>query len=231
MVGQEILLASPARTLQALVRLMGTGVFYQSVFNSFGRILAGFALATASAAALAAASLAYKPLGALLDPAMWAIKATPVASFVIIALLWVSSRSLSVLTGFLMVLPVMYTNISSGLRSADIKVIEMARVFRLGARKTARAAYIPAAYPHFVSACELALGLCWKAGIAAEVIGQPGSTIGEKLYQAKLFLNTPELFAWTLAVILLSVALEKGALAALRAIKLKIGGRGDGHEG
>jgi NitT/TauT family transport system permease protein len=83
---------------------------------------------------------------------------------------------------------------------------------------------------HFVSACELSLGLCWKAGIAAEVIGQPARTIGEKLYHAKLFLNTPDLFAWTLAVILLSVALERGAMSALRAINTRIGGRGDGLE-
>jgi ABC-type nitrate/sulfonate/bicarbonate transport system permease component len=120
---------------------------------------------------------------------------------------------------------------NSGLQSADIKIIEMAHVFQLSVIKTARAAYLPAANPYFVSACELSLGLCWKAGIAAEVIGQPARTIGEKLYQAKLFLNTPDLFAWTLAVILLSVALEKGALSALRAINIKIGGRGDGHEG
>ena len=230
-IGQELLLASPVSTVRALVRLMGTGGFYISVLNSFGRVLMGFALATMAGAVLAIASLIFKPLGILLNPAMGAVKATPVASFVIIALLWVSARGLSVLIGFLMVLPIMYTNISRGLQTADIKIIEMARVFQLSVIKTARAAYLPAAYPHFVSACELSLGLCWKAGIAAEVIGQPSRTIGEKLYYAKLFLNTPDLFAWTLTVICLSVALEKGALSALRAISIKFGGRGDGHEG
>ena len=230
MIGQELLLASLVSTVRALARLMGTGGFYLSVFNSFGRVLMGFALATVLGTVLAAASLAFKPLSVLLSPAMGAIKATPVASFVIIALLWVNSRNLSVLTGFLMVLPIMYTNISRGLQSTDIKIIEMARVFKLGVKKTARAAYFPAVYPHFVSACELSLGLCWKAGIAAEVIGQPSRTIGEKLYYAKLFLNTPDLFAWTLTVILLSVALEKGALSALRAINIRIGGCGEKHE-
>jgi NitT/TauT family transport system permease protein len=231
MIGQELLLASPVSTLRALIRLMGTEGFYLSALNSFSRIFMGFMIATAVGVIFAAVALVCKPVGVLLGPLMWVIKATPVASFVIIALLWVSSRNLSILTGFLMVLPIMYTNIYHGLRSADIKIIEMARVFQLNAQKTARAAYLPAAYPHFVSACELSLGLCWKAGIAAEVIGQPARTIGDMLYQAKLLLNTPDLFAWTLTVILLSVALERGALSALRAINTRIGGRGDGHEG
>ena len=63
--------------------------------------------------------------------------------------------------------------------------------------------------PHFLSACRLSLGMCWKAGVAAEVIGVPSGSIGEKLYNAKIYLNTPDLFAWTIVIIVISFVFEK----------------------
>lgn len=209
LVGQEILLTSPVTALLALLRLMGTGAFYGSVAGSFGRILLGFALAAILGAALAALAAAFDPVAALLRPLMSTVKATPVASFVILALVWIRARNLSVFTAFLMVLPVIYQGVLSGLGSADTKLLEMARVFNVGKWNTARAIYVPAAFPYFLSAAQTSLGICWKAGIAAEVIGQPAGSIGENLYRAKLFLATDELFAWTIAIILLSVLFEK----------------------
>ncbi|NLG23725.1 MAG: ABC transporter permease subunit [Clostridiales bacterium] len=228
-VSQRFLLVSPPRAIAALIALMGTAPFYVAVLSSFGRILAGFALAMALGVLLALAAHRLRWVAALLAPAMAAVKATPVASFVILALIWVPSRHLSVLTGFLMVLPIAYVNALAGLKSADAHLIEMARVFRLPPLTRLRAIYLPAAWPHLVAACELSLGLCWKAGIAAEVIGLPDRSIGAALYQAKVFLNTPELFAWTIAIVLISQAFEKGALAALRRCRVgqpKAGRRG-----
>ena len=153
---------------------------------------------------------------------MQTIKSTPVASFVNLALIFISSRYLSVLMGFLMVLPLLYTNVLTGLKGTDKKLIEMARVFRMKKSARIRAIYLPAAYPNFLSACALALGLSWKAGIAAEVIGLPDRSTGEALYQAKIFFSTPELFAWTLAIILLSVALEQAMLHLVGAVNRRL---------
>ena len=58
-------------------------------------------------------------------------------------------------------------------------------------------------------ACRLACGLCWKSGVAAEVIGLPSGSIGERLYDAKIYLNTGEVLAWTLVIVLISLACEK----------------------
>ena len=135
------------------------------------------------------------------------------------------SNYLSVFISFLMVLPIMYTNVLAGIDAADKSLLEMAKVFRIGPFRTARSVYLNAVYPHFLSACTLALGMCWKSGVAAEVIGLPRHSIGEALYQAKLYFNTPELYAWTLAVILLSVGFEKLILALTRRL-----GRAFGEE-
>lgn len=214
-VGQEILLVSPVLACKTLVSMMGTSEFYVAVAGSFGRILLGFALAMLLGIALAALAKASRVVRTLLAPLMSVIKATPVASFVILALIWISSTNLSVFIAFLMVLPIAYTNVLTGLDGADPKLLEMARVFRMRRRDVAWAIYAPAAFPQLLSAARLSLGMCWKAGIAAEVIAQPKQSIGSALQQAKLFFATPELFAWTLAVILLSVAFEQLVLLGI----------------
>ena len=208
-VGQEILLVSPVLTCKTFFQLLGTTKFYQAVLGSFGRILAGFALGTGLGILLAALSYCLDVFRALFAPLMTVIKATPVASFVILALIWISSKNLSVFMSFLMVLPITYANVLAGLESADPKLLEMAQVFGMRADRRARAILAPAAFPFLLAAARLSLGMCWKAGIAAEVIGQPKNSIGSALQQAKIFFATPELFAWTLAIILLSLGFEK----------------------
>ena len=223
-IGQEILLVSPVRAAGALIRMMGTRSFYQSVLSSFGRILAGFALGTVSGVLLAAAAGCSRLVRTLLEPLMHAVKATPVASFVILALIFIRSAWLSVFTSFLMVLPIMYTSVLAGIDSADEQLLEMARVFRMSWPARVRGIYLNAAYPHFLSACVLAMGMCWKAGIAAEVIGLPAQSIGAALYQAKIFFSTPDMYAWTLAIVLLSLLFEKVMLRLTALIGRRMGG-------
>lgn len=208
-VGQELLLVSPIRTVQALFEMMQTEDFYIAVAGSLGRIAVGFFAGLISGVVLASAARACMPVRMLLMPVMSAIKATPVASFVILALIWISSKNLSVFMSLLIVLPVVYANFLDGLDRADVKLIEMARVFKMGAFARVRAIYWPSAFPYLLTSLRLSLGMCWKAGIAAEVIAQPIDSIGSALYRAKVFFSTPEMFAWTLAIIIISVAIEK----------------------
>ena len=147
---------------------------------------------------------------------MLAIKSIPVASFIILALILFSSRNLAVPISFLIVLPVLYSNVLGGIRAADSQLMEMARVFRIPVGRSIRYVYLPQVMPYFLSACGSALGLCWKSGIAAEVIGMPEGSIGEQLQQAKVYLDTPDLFAWTLVIVLVSLAFERAFLALLR---------------
>ena len=118
-----------------------------------------------------------------------------------------------------MVLPVMYTNIQKGIDNTDIRLLEMAKTYRIGLLHTFRYIYIPAIFPFFLSACSIGLGLCFKSGIAAEVIGLPSHSIGEALYEAKLYLLTKEVFAWTVVIISISICFEKVLLFLLRKLQ------------
>ena len=214
-VGQEVFLVSPMRALATLARLLPTADFWGRVAFSSGRILGGFALGCGCSVALAAAARLSRTVELLLDPVMQLVKATPVASFVILALVWVRGRELSILISFLMALPVLYSAVRTGIASADVQLLEMARVFRIPAGRRLRAIWLPAVLPAFREGCRTALGLCWKSGVAAEVIGLPDGSIGDALYRAKITLSTGELFAWTFVIICLSAAFERVFLALL----------------
>lgn len=151
----------------------------------------------------------------LLAPVMQLVKATPVASFIILALVWVSGRSLSVLISFLMVLPVLYGAVRTGIDSVDGQLVEMGQVFRLCWWRRMRAIWLPAVLPAFRQGCSVALGICWKSGVAAEIIGLPDGSLGDALYRAKITLATGEMFAWTAIILLLSAGFEKLLLALL----------------
>ena len=206
---QKILLVSPLMVIRRLWELLPTGEFWSAVCFSFFRITLGFLLAALFGTVLAALAARFSLVRALTAPIMRAIKSIPVASFIILVLLWVPSRNLSVVISFLMVLPIVYSNVLTGAESMDKKLMEMGQVFRVSLPRRLRYLYLPQILPFFRSACASGLGLCWKAGIAAEVIGLPDGSIGERLYEAKIYLETPDLFAWTVVIVLISLLFER----------------------
>ena len=214
-IDQKIILVSPIDVLARLVKLLPTMGFWQTIAYSLLRITLGFLLGVAAGTVFAALSARFRRVEELLAPALLAIRSIPVASFIILALILFSSRNLAVLISFLIVLPIVYSNVLSGIRAADRGLLEMAQVFRIPAARRLRYVYLPQVMPYFQSACGSALGLSWKSGIAAEVIGMPDGSIGEQLQQAKIYLDTPDLFCWTLVIVLVSLAFEKIFLALL----------------
>ena len=218
-IGQEVFLVSPLQAFGTLVQLLPQAEFWQRVAFSAGHILLGFVLGGGCSVLLAVAAERWLWVDAMLAPVMQLVKATPVASFIILALVWVSGKSLSILISFLMVLPVLYGAVRTGIAGADVQLLEMAAVFRLPAglplERRVKAIWLPAVLPAFRQGCSVALGICWKSGVAAEVIGLPDGSIGDALYRAKITLSTGELFAWTFVIIVLSAAFEKLFLALL----------------
>ncbi len=207
-VGQRILLVSPIEVVRRLFILISQAPVWQAALFSTLRIAGGFLLALLAALVLAPLSSRFSWISILLEPLVQAFKVVPVASITIVVLIWVSSRNLSVIISFMMVFPVLYTNILSALRDTDRGMLEMADVFNLGMWARARLVYLPQVYPYLMSSASLSLGLAWKSGVAAEVIGIPDGSLGELLYDAKVFFATGDVFAYTLLIVLLSVLFE-----------------------
>lgn len=217
-VNEPIFLVSPAAAVTRLFELMGTAAFWQAALFTVGRIVLGFLIGCALGIGLGAAAYRLRWVRQLLAPLTATVMAIPVASFVILALLWVSSKNLSVLISALIGFPIIYSNTLAGLDATDPKLIEMARVFRVPFGRQLVGIYLYQVLPFLSSSMSVAMGLCWKSGVAAEVIGIPDGSIGESLYQAKIYLETADLFAWTIWVVTLSVLFVKLLKAAMNLV-------------
>lgn len=213
---QKILLASPLEVAAALGVVLSDGAWLHTIWFSLLRIAGGFFLGLLFGTLLAVFAARFRVLKVLLWPYMAVLKATPVVSFIILCLVWLSAKNLSVFISFLMVLVVVYTNLLNGLCSMDGELLEMARLFQMRPAQKLFAVYLPQLRPYLFAAFEISIGMAFKAGIAAEVIGVPDGSIGKMIYNAKIYLATPELFAWTAVLVCISVLTEKAALWVLR---------------
>jgi len=208
-IDNKIMLVSPVDVLIRMTSIWRDQSFLSSIWFSFSHIVEGFLLALAVGTVLAVLSSRYKWFETLLWPFLVTVKTVPVASFVVICLIWLSAGRLSVFISFLIVLPVIYGNLLSGLKSADVQLRELAEVFGMPPVKRVCYIWLPQLKPFLLSACETALGMAWKAGVAAEIIGTPDGSIGKQLYYAKIYLDTDDLLCWTLIIVILSVGFEK----------------------
>ena len=215
-VGLDMLLASPLQVAGRLLSVWREDGFLSTVVFSLGRVAAGFLLAFAVGTMLAVLSGRYKPVEYLLWPYIVTFRAVPVASFIILCLIWLSSRQLTVFIAFLIAFPVIYGNVLEGIRSTDPEMKEMSALFHVPWRRSFLYIDLPSIKPYLLSASSTAAGMAWKAGVAAEIIGVVKGSIGEKLYEAKIYLQSADLFAWTILIIVLSVMMEKAFLFLLK---------------
>ena len=189
---KEVLLPSPLSVLRSLVSLASASQFWISCAMSLLRVCAGLAAGAVLGVACAAVSIRWKIGRALISPALSVIRATPVASFIILAFI-----------------------------SIDTKLCEMAAVFRLPLSVRLRRIYIPSMLPAFAEGFKTSLGMAWKAGVAAEVLCTPARSIGASLNSAKVYLETSDMFAWTATVIILSMLMEFGLSKLLASVSRK----------
>ena len=208
-VGEKLLLASPADVLVRLSVIIREPDFRSAVGFSFVRITEGFFLALALGCALAVLSGRFRIIEVALSPFFAAVKSVPVASFIVLALIWFDSENLSVIISLLICLPVVYQNVLTGIRNIDPKMNQMADLYHVKWGKRLIYIWMPQVRPYLISACRTAIGFSWKSGVAAEVIGMPSGSLGEKIYQAKIYFDTAELFAWTIVIVLVSILFEK----------------------
>ncbi|MDO4275815.1 MAG: ABC transporter permease subunit [Eubacteriales bacterium] len=212
----SIVFVGPLEMLHSLWEQMSGNEFWLSVGNTVLKIMGGFLAAFILAVLAAGLAFRWNWFKILLEPLILLAKSVPVASFVVLLLILAGSENLSVFIVLLMVFPIIYVNMGQGLEHVDSKMLEMARVFGMNPWKQFLYIYRPAFLPFLISGSRVALGMSWKSGVAAEIIGVPAHSIGERLYMAKIYLNIDSLFAWTLVIILLSMAFEKLFLWGLK---------------
>jgi len=210
-------MAGPVDTFKALIRLIQTAAFRKSILSTSLRIAKGFALGSIVGFLLAVLSYRIKLLEEFFSPFVTVVKAVPVVSFIIIVMVW-SGPDVATVISAVVVFPVLFINTLNGLKSTDIKMLEMAGLYKVPFLRTLKYIYIPTIKPFLISAFSLAIGMAWKSGIAAELIDQTQSSLGNSLYISKINLATADLLAWTLVAVVLSFICEKALLFLLKKI-------------
>ena len=208
-VNNSILLSGPVETVKALIKLGSTSAFYISGGKTTVRILLGFLIGMCLGSALSVLSYRFTAVKEFLTPFVSVIKSIPVVSFIIIALIWAGSANVTVIVSSVISFPIFYKNILEGLSVTDPKMLDLAKVFKMKTAKKIRYIYLPSLSSHIKSAVSLAVGMAFRGGITAEVVGQPVRSIGNGLYRAKINLATSEMLAWTLVAVLTAFLIEK----------------------
>lgn len=209
LLNMEFLIASPFSVAKRLIELIANGDFLGVLWQSFYRIVLGFLLGTLLGFVLGVLAGRFRAVEILLWPYMITVKSVPVASFIVIALIWLSSSVLSVFISFLIVLPIIYNNVLEGIRATDRKMTEMADIFSLSLSRRIIYIWLPALKTFLLSSAKSAAGLAFKSGVAAEIIGIPAGTVGEQLYNAKVHLESANLLAWTVLIVVASALFER----------------------
>ena len=208
-VGKELILPSPVSVAVRIAELLCTSAFYITVLHSLLRVVVGMlcgAVIGIVGGILTAFSSFAKELFA---PILAAVKSTPVASFIILLFLWLDRNTVACVISALIVLPVIWTNVESGINSTDRALLEMADIYKMRGLTKLRHIYAPSTLPYLAASLRSSLGMAWKAGIAAEALILPAVSIGRKIFESKYNLETVDLFAWTVVVIILSVLIER----------------------
>lgn len=219
LVGKELLLPSPFSTLSRLIQLLAKGDSWLFSGLTLLRIMSGYLLGVLAGVLLAMLTARSRFAEALLAPLRAIVKASPVTSFILLALLWLSSDMVPLFISFLMVVPMVWTATAEAILQTDTRLVEMGRIFGLGRWQIVKKIYVPSVLPQFLAACTTSLGFAWKSGVAAEIIALPQKSIGYMLYQSKLRIETVDLFAWTLMIVALSMLLEWLLVQSMRRIR------------
>jgi NitT/TauT family transport system permease protein len=204
----NLILPSPLAVFKQLLSLSKTAVFWQSAGLSLFRVLVGFLFGAFVGILFATLSHFFRLSDPLFQALVLVIRSTPVVSFIIISWFYLETEALPTFIAALMVIPIFYANLKAGLSSIDPHLREVAWVYRMTPLRKFKTLIFPSVTPYLSSATVTGSGLAWKAGIAAEVIVQIRLSLGREMFFAKNYLETEKLFAYTLTVVLLSLAFE-----------------------
>ncbi len=207
-VGNPYFLPSPADALVSLFSLMCKGYFYKVIFASFLRVLLGLGAGLLLGVLLGSISHSSVILRRFISPLITVLKAMPVATFIIILWITMWGAKLTVFIGVIMVLPIIYQNTLEGFDAIDPKLVELSRVFELSFARRLRLLIFPTLFSFISPALITSVGMAFKAQIAAEIIAYTKNSIGQYIFDAKYNLNTPEVFAWAIVIVIFSISVE-----------------------
>lgn len=203
-IASEIIFPSPFSVLKGVGSIYGNQYFWISVLSTVKRGVLGIFLSLALGLSAGILSGLKRGSRVFLSPYISLIRTTPVVVFILIALIWMGADMVPVFISFLISFPIIYTNTVQGMMNVDEGLVEMAKVYGIKKSRILREIYLPSISAYLTAGISTALGIGWKAVIAAEILSQPKYSIGTRLMEAKIYLEIDQVFAWALVAVSLS---------------------------
>jgi NitT/TauT family transport system permease protein len=208
-------LPGPDKVLHALVALMQTDSFTHDVLTTLSRIVTGFILATLIGTPLGLALGSSRVLARFFEPLLAVMNTVSSAIWAVFAIIWFGiSNATTIFVVFMTAMPLILTNVWQGSQNVDKLHVDLARSFRMSRVQILRKIYLPTILPYFFSGARLAFGFGWRVSLVAETLGSSDG-IGYRLRQAADLVQTDQVFAWTLLLVVLMLVFESGLLKPL----------------
>ena len=217
-VSNSYFLPGVKETFTALFALAKDADFYLKILVSLGRVALGLIAGIAVGTLLGTVSYLIPNSHAFISPIISVMKATPIATIILILWFTFTDTSLAVFVAFLMVTPVIWQNVYDGYRAIPKDLREVCDAYEVPFTKRLRVLVIPSVASYLIPATITSIGLAWKAEIAAEIMTY--SNIGRSIQDFKtLSYDTASVFAWAVVIIAMSMLLEWAAKLLLRRIR------------
>lgn len=194
----------------SLKNLVASGDFILILWNTLSRFFISIVFSLILAIIFSVASYRYEVIGFLLFPFIIFLRAVPTIAIIIVVLIWSSVEKVPIVVGMLILFPILYESILGGIKNVDKNLLKMSKVFKVPTKRVVRDIYIPSIYYSISSNIPSYMGLTFKVIIAGEVLSQESLSIGGEIFINKIYLESSNIFAWIIVVIVLNYFLEKG---------------------
>lgn len=212
-IDSPLILPSPSLVFEKMWDILLSETFGQVIKGTLRHVLLGFSIAFGAGVVSGILSGLFRPVNFFFYPWILLLRATPVMSFILYLLLFVPTSFVAVWVSFFIVFPVIHTNVLEGFRSVDLKLLEMANLYKVPLKKQLLKIYIPSIFPYLMAASISGMGINIKAVITAEAMALPEFSIGTALFSARNYLETETILAWTLLIILIAIVMDLLLLA------------------
>lgn len=219
-IASPLILPHPGAVVKALCAAAATASFWQNVLATLARVFVSFFIAAAAGTATGILHGTIPAVRHILALPLAVVRATPIVSFILIAIFIFKSSAVPVIAAVLMTLPVMTESVSASLSLSedDKKKLEMARIYRLTANQKIKYIFFPNMSRHIAAALVSSFGMTWKVVAAGEVLSVPKKALGSLLYTAQVHLESETVYATSLAIVVLSFAFEIAAKCILKKV-------------
>ncbi len=195
--------------------------FWVSVGWTLLRTIGCFTLSFTLALFLAALGGIFEPLHRVISPIVSFLRAAPTVAVIYILYAFMQNEEMTIVVGFLIAFPIMYSSFYSAITGVDKDLIQLARLYNVSPINKACRIYLPLIAPTLFDTSKSTMSLTLKVVIAAEILTSVAKSIGGKVQGAYAAFEVDYLLAYTLIAIVFSFVLEGVVLILKKLWELK----------